>query len=273
MLSVEEPTGAAAAPSPCRARQGPGRWKSTIPAGVTDGQRIRLAGQGGQGSGSAPAGDLYLVVRLAPHPRYRVDGRDIYVDLPLAPWEAALGATVAVETPGGEAKVRVKAGTSSGKRLRLRGRGLPNPRGDDRGPVRRGAHHGAAVAHRRRAPSSSRSWPPSRPSTRGGDGDLRPGPDTAASTWRRSPEPPVCTPISSAAWSPSACSTPYPMPPASCGFRPPTSPPSVACSGCAPACPSTTPPSGSWSICSTASPNWRPRSATAPDDTGDPPWT
>lgn len=101
-----------------------------IPAGVTDGQRIRLAGQGGQGSGGAPAGDLYLVVRLAPHPRYRVEGRDLYVDLPLAPWEAALGTSVAVDTPGGEAKVKVPAGTSSGRRLRLRGRGLPNPRGE-----------------------------------------------------------------------------------------------------------------------------------------------
>ena len=101
----------------------------TIPPGVTDGQRIRLAGQGGQGTGQAPAGDLYLVVRLAPHPRYRVEGRDLYVELPLAPWEAALGATVAVDTPGGEAKLRVPAGTSSGRRLRLKGRGLPNPRG------------------------------------------------------------------------------------------------------------------------------------------------
>jgi curved DNA-binding protein len=100
-----------------------------IPAGVVDGQRIRLAGQGGQGSEGAPPGDLYLVVRLAPHPRYRVKGRDISVDLPLAPWEAALGASVAIDTPGGEAKVKVPAGTSSGKRLRLRGRGLPHPRG------------------------------------------------------------------------------------------------------------------------------------------------
>jgi curved DNA-binding protein len=111
---------------------GPGEPRTlevTIPAGVTDGQRIRLAGQGGQGTGNAGPGDLYLIVRLAPHPRYRVDDRDIYVDLPLAPWEAALGVSVAVDTPGGEAKVRVRAGTSTGKRLRLRGRGLPNPRG------------------------------------------------------------------------------------------------------------------------------------------------
>ena len=101
----------------------------SIPAGVTNGQRIRLAGQGGQGSDGAQAGDLYLIVRIAPHPRYRVDGRDLRVELPLAPWEAALGTTVAVETPDGEAKVKVPAGTSSGRRLRLRGRGLPHPRG------------------------------------------------------------------------------------------------------------------------------------------------
>ena len=100
-----------------------------IPAGVTNGQRIRLAGQGGRGSDGAPNGDLYFVVRIAPHPRYRVDGRDLYVDLPLAPWEAALGTSVAVETPSGEMKVKVPPGTSSGKRLRLRHRGLPHPRG------------------------------------------------------------------------------------------------------------------------------------------------
>jgi curved DNA-binding protein len=100
-----------------------------IPAGVTNGQRIRLAGQGGRGSEGAPNGDLYFVVRIAPHPRYRVDGRDLYVDLPLTPWEAALGTSVAVETPSGEMKVKVPAGTSSGKRLRLRHRGLPHPRG------------------------------------------------------------------------------------------------------------------------------------------------
>jgi curved DNA-binding protein len=101
----------------------------TIPPGVTDGQRIRLAGQGGTGTGDAKHGDLYLVVRLAPHPRYRVEGRDLHVDLLLAPWEAALGDTIAVDTPSGEAKVRVPAGTSSGRRLRLKGRGMPNPRG------------------------------------------------------------------------------------------------------------------------------------------------
>jgi len=101
----------------------------TIPAGVTDGQRIRLAGQGGRGGDGAAPGDLYFIVRLLPHPVYRVRGRDLYVELRLAPWEAALGTSVAVDTPGGEAKVKVPHGTSSGRRLRLRGRGLPRPRG------------------------------------------------------------------------------------------------------------------------------------------------
>ncbi|MCW2567006.1 MAG: heat shock protein DnaJ protein [Mycobacterium sp.] len=108
---------------------GPRSLEVNIPAGVTDGQRIRLSGQGGQGSDGAPAGDLYLRVRIADHPRYRVEGRDVYVDLPVAPWEAVLGAKVPVQTPGGETKVTVPAGTSSGRRLRLRGRGLPNPKG------------------------------------------------------------------------------------------------------------------------------------------------
>jgi curved DNA-binding protein len=101
----------------------------TIPAGVTDGQRVRLAGQGGRGRDGGVPGDLYLVVSIRPDARYRVDGRDLSVRLPLAPWEAALGTTVPVETPGGEAKVKVPPGSSSGRRLRLRGRGLPNPRG------------------------------------------------------------------------------------------------------------------------------------------------
>jgi curved DNA-binding protein len=108
---------------------GPRNLQVNIPAGVTDGQRIRLSGQGGQGTGGAEPGDLYLVVRIAPHRRYRLEGRDIYADLPLTPWEAALGASVPVETPDGEASVTVPAGTSSGRRLRLRGRGMPNARG------------------------------------------------------------------------------------------------------------------------------------------------
>ncbi|CAN3128634.1 DnaJ C-terminal domain-containing protein [Mycobacterium sp. smrl_JER01] len=100
-----------------------------IPAGVMDGQRIRLAGEGGRGSGDGPAGDLYLRVRIKPHSRFRLDGRNVTVDLPVSPWEAALGTTVAIRTPGGEAKVKVPQGSSTGRRLRLRGEGMPNPHG------------------------------------------------------------------------------------------------------------------------------------------------
>ena len=109
--------------------EGPRTIEVDIPPGVVDGQRIRLAGQGGQGTGGAGPGDLYLLVRIRPHPRYRVSGRDLSVDLPLTPWEAALGAEVTLDTPGGPATVKVPPGTSSGRRLRLKGRGLPNRRG------------------------------------------------------------------------------------------------------------------------------------------------
>ncbi len=96
-----------------------------FPAEVRDGQRIRLAGRGGGGRHGGPPGDLYLRVRLRPHPRFRREGDDLYVELPVAPWEAALGATVPVATLTGTAQVRVPAGSSSGRQLRLRGRGLP----------------------------------------------------------------------------------------------------------------------------------------------------
>ena len=108
---------------------GPRSYTVTIPPGVNDGRRIRLAGEGGRGFGDGSAGDLYLVVRLLPHPLFRVHGRNIHVDLKLAPWEAALGASVPVPTPGGETKVTVPAGSSSGRRLRLRGQGMPDPAG------------------------------------------------------------------------------------------------------------------------------------------------
>jgi curved DNA-binding protein len=109
--------------------EGSRSYEVNIPPGVTDGQRIRLAGEGGRGSGDGRAGDLYLVVRIAPHRRYRLEGRDLHVRVPLSPWEAALGATVPVDTPGGEVKLKVPPGSSSGRRLRLRGQGMPNPRG------------------------------------------------------------------------------------------------------------------------------------------------
>ncbi len=109
---------------------GDGRdYEVEIPRGVRDGQRIRLAGQGSAGIGGGPAGDLFLRVRLKPHPRFRVEGRDLYVDLPVAPWEAALGAEVPVPTLEGDARVKVPPGSSSGRRLRLRGQGLPGTNG------------------------------------------------------------------------------------------------------------------------------------------------
>ncbi|HSK60566.1 MAG TPA: J domain-containing protein [Actinomycetospora sp.] len=128
-LSVEEAYRGGRRPITLGGTAGPRTYTVTIPPGVTDGQRIRLAGEGGQGRGSGTPGDLYLVVRILPHPRFRVDGRDITVSLSLAPWEAALGATVPVTTPGGETKVTVPGGSSTGRRLRLRGEGMPNPRG------------------------------------------------------------------------------------------------------------------------------------------------
>jgi curved DNA-binding protein len=102
----------------------------TIPRGVRDGQRIRLAGEGSPGIGGGPSGDLFLRVRLRPHPRLRVNGQDLEVDLPVAPWEAALGADVAVPTLEGTATVKVPAGSSSGRRLRLAGEGMPGPKGE-----------------------------------------------------------------------------------------------------------------------------------------------
>jgi curved DNA-binding protein len=102
-----------------------------IPTGVRAGQMIRLAGQGAPGLGGAPAGDLLLEVQFAPHDRYRLEGRDLHVKLPLAPWEAALGAVVAVEIPGAKLNVRIPAGAQGGGQLRVRGKGVPSePPGD-----------------------------------------------------------------------------------------------------------------------------------------------
>ncbi|MBP6853336.1 MAG: J domain-containing protein, partial [Rhodoferax sp.] len=97
----------------------------TIPKGVRAGQHIRLAGQGGPGMGGGPPGDLYLEVEFRAHPHYRVDQRDVYLDLPVAPWEAALGAKIEVPTPGGLVELSVPAGSAAGRKLRLRGRGIP----------------------------------------------------------------------------------------------------------------------------------------------------
>ena len=125
-LSLEE----AAAGGRRRISLGDGRdYEVNIPAGVRDGQRIRLAGEGAPGAGGGPSGDLFLRVRLKPHPRFRVQGSDLHVDLPVAPWEAALGATAEVPTLTGTSRVKVPPGSSCGRKLRLRGEGMPSQRG------------------------------------------------------------------------------------------------------------------------------------------------
>ncbi|EHQ52896.1 heat shock protein DnaJ domain-containing protein [Ectothiorhodospira sp. PHS-1] len=102
-----------------------------VPPGVTEGQRIRLAGQGAPGIGGGSSGDLYLEVHIKPHPYFRLEGRDVHLDLPITPWEAALGATVNVPTLDGRVDMKIPAGSQSGRRLRLKGRGLPGtPPGD-----------------------------------------------------------------------------------------------------------------------------------------------
>ncbi len=102
-----------------------------IPKGVKQGQQIRLAGQGAPGAGGGQAGDLYLQIEFKPHPIYRIDGRDLSFDLPVMPWEAALGAKVKAPTPAGTVDLRIPAGAKSGSKLRLKGRGIPGkPAGD-----------------------------------------------------------------------------------------------------------------------------------------------
>ncbi len=102
-----------------------------IPKGVRQGQRLRLAGQGSAGSGGGPAGDLYLEIELAPHRIFRLEGRDLYLELALAPWEAALGATVTTPTLDGPVQLIIAPGSLPGRKLRLKGKGLPGtPQGD-----------------------------------------------------------------------------------------------------------------------------------------------
>jgi curved DNA-binding protein len=97
-----------------------------IPKGVRAGQHIRLAGQGGPGMGNGKPGDLYLEVSFKPHAHYRVDKHDVYLDLPVAPWEAALGAEIEVPTPSGAVELKIPAGSVEGRKLRLKGRGIPS---------------------------------------------------------------------------------------------------------------------------------------------------
>ena len=97
-----------------------------IPKGIRAGQHLRLAGQGSPGWGNGPAGDLFLAIEFAPHSRYRVDGRDVHVELSISPWEAALGATVPVATPDGELHLNVPAHSIAGRKLRMKAKGIPS---------------------------------------------------------------------------------------------------------------------------------------------------
>ena len=104
-------------------------FRVMVPKGATDGQRLRLGGKGGPGQHGGKPGDLYVILKFLPHAVFRVSGHDLSCDLPLAPWEAVLGASVEIPLLAGRVEVNIKAGTSGGHRLRFAGRGLPGPHG------------------------------------------------------------------------------------------------------------------------------------------------
>jgi curved DNA-binding protein len=110
-------------------RRVPHKIRVRIPRGVSDGQKLRVPGKGGKGANGGRDGDLYLDIEVQSHPLYRAEGLDLYMDLPLAPWEAVLGASVDVPTPAGRVTLKVPAGTHAGQKLRLSGRGLSRPDG------------------------------------------------------------------------------------------------------------------------------------------------
>ena len=112
-------------------RRGTRSFKVRIAKGATNGQRLRVPGKGGKGANGGRDGDLYLNIALRPHPLFRPDGHDLYLDLPLAPWEAVLGASVEVPTLGGPVRLKIPPGTQAGQRLRLARRGLPRPGGGE----------------------------------------------------------------------------------------------------------------------------------------------
>lgn len=104
----------------------PRTYRVQIPKGSSNGQRLRLPGKGGTGLNGGKPGDLYLVMQVQPHSRYKVEGHDLYMDVPLAPWEAVLGASIEVPTLGGTVEMTIPSGTTDGRKLRLAKRGLPS---------------------------------------------------------------------------------------------------------------------------------------------------
>src|SRR5205085_1063225 len=127
-----------------------------IPAGVADGARVRVRGKGGVGRGGAPPGDLYFIVKVRPHPHITREGSDLTIEVPVTVGEAMLGATVSVPTPDGRVQLKIPKGSQSGQRLRLRGKGVPDPKGGARGrrprrsspPIRCSATSPRSVASR-----------------------------------------------------------------------------------------------------------------------------
>jgi curved DNA-binding protein len=107
----------------------PRTFRARIPPGVSDGERLRLRGKGGAGFNGGPAGDLYLNIALHPHPLFRASGHDLYLDVPVTPWEAALGAEIEIPTLGARVTLKVPPHSKAGQRLRLTGKGLPKPGG------------------------------------------------------------------------------------------------------------------------------------------------
>lgn len=105
--------------------------KVNIPVGVANGQQLRLAQQGNPGVGGGPAGDLYLEIQIEPHRLFSVEGRDVYLTLPVTPWEAALGAEIKVPTLAGQVGLKLAPGSQAGQKLRLKGRGLPGAQPGD----------------------------------------------------------------------------------------------------------------------------------------------
>jgi curved DNA-binding protein len=125
-IALEEPQRSSAGAEATRREK---HLEVHVPPGVLPGQKIRLSGQGAQGGNGGPKGDLYLRIEIEPHPRYRLEGRDLHAGLSLAPWEAALGARVEVPSLDGPVMLSVPPGTQSGQKLRIKGKGMPNPKG------------------------------------------------------------------------------------------------------------------------------------------------
>jgi curved DNA-binding protein len=107
--------------------------KVRIPKGATEGQRLRVPGKGGPGMGGGPAGDLYINISLRPHSQFRVSGHDVILEVPVTPWEAALGASVEVPSLEGTVNLKIPPGSKAGQKLRVRGRGLPRPKSEEHG--------------------------------------------------------------------------------------------------------------------------------------------